>query len=319
MLSKKDKRLLHELDFGARQSAAQIAKKIGVSKAVANYRIKRLEEEGIIKGYYPVLDLAKIGYAFFRVLLRFQNLSPEKEEEIIEHIRKHPSLAWLATLEGGWDVVLVLWAKNTYEFKKDCDRLLGGLAHHIREKYVTVATKIHHFKRNYLYDTKDYDNLVFGDYEHRKQLDSIDYDLLLEIFKNARVPLVQVAHKLGMTANAVSYRLKNLEKEGIILGYRASIDVKKLGYQSFKVFLYTENLTEQNKASLIEYLQLYPNAVYVTEAIGKSDFEFEVHLENNTELYQFMKNMRSEFQGIIADYEIILTYEEHQINYLPAL
>jgi len=44
----KDRKILYHLDLNCRQSNAQIGKKVRLSKEVVNYRIKRMEEEGII-------------------------------------------------------------------------------------------------------------------------------------------------------------------------------------------------------------------------------------------------------------------------------
>ena len=44
----KDRKILYELDLNCRQSNAQIGKKVGLSRKVVEYRIKRMEEEGII-------------------------------------------------------------------------------------------------------------------------------------------------------------------------------------------------------------------------------------------------------------------------------
>jgi len=64
-LDLKDRKILYYLDINSRQSNSDIAKKVGLSKEVVNYRIKRLEKEGIIKGYYTVLDFYKASKKVF--------------------------------------------------------------------------------------------------------------------------------------------------------------------------------------------------------------------------------------------------------------
>jgi DNA-binding Lrp family transcriptional regulator len=48
MLDKIDKKLLYQLDLNCRQSNAQIGRIIGVSKQVIEYRINKLQSQGII-------------------------------------------------------------------------------------------------------------------------------------------------------------------------------------------------------------------------------------------------------------------------------
>ena len=55
-LDLKDRKILYELDLDARQPLTQIGKKVGLSKDVVSYRMKKLQDEGIIKNYYTVID-----------------------------------------------------------------------------------------------------------------------------------------------------------------------------------------------------------------------------------------------------------------------
>ena len=57
--------------------------------------------------------------------------------------------------------------------------------------------------------------------------------------------------------------------------------------------------------------------IYVTDPVGRADLEFESELDNATKLYEFIKEMKVEFPNFVRDYEVILTYQEHRINYLP--
>jgi len=72
-LDLKDKKLLYQLDINSRQSYKEIGKKIGLSKDAVSYRIKQLQEEGIIRQFHTVIDVGKLGLISFRLYLKFQN------------------------------------------------------------------------------------------------------------------------------------------------------------------------------------------------------------------------------------------------------
>ena len=84
------------------------------------------------------------------------------------------------------------------------------------------------------------------------------------------------------------------------------------------MFLYLQNMTGKTKEDLIHYLKSNKNVAYITEAIGDADLEFEIFMKNSTEIHNLLKEMRNQF-SVIKNYEVILTYYEHQINYLPSL
>ena len=54
-LDLKDRKILYELDKNSRQSFADIAKKVRLSKEVVQYRVKRLQDEGYINYFSPTL------------------------------------------------------------------------------------------------------------------------------------------------------------------------------------------------------------------------------------------------------------------------
>src|SRR3989338_4309993 len=115
-LDVKDRKILEQLDLNARQSNSQIAKKVRLSKDVVNYRIKQLEKNGIIKGYYSVLDIAKLGYVTYKLMLTFQNTTSEIEKEIIDYFIKSPHVGWLVSCDGYYNLMVIAWVKSSIVF-----------------------------------------------------------------------------------------------------------------------------------------------------------------------------------------------------------
>lgn len=58
-----DKRILKELLTDGRQSNVHLAEKVGLSPSPCWQRVRRMEADGIIKGYAALLDQAKLGQA----------------------------------------------------------------------------------------------------------------------------------------------------------------------------------------------------------------------------------------------------------------
>lgn len=59
----------------------------------------------------------------------------------------------------------------------------------------------------------------------------LDYDILDELRRDGRASLRTVAERLGVSTSTVSHRVKQMESDGIIRGYRPIIDYAKLGYR----------------------------------------------------------------------------------------
>ncbi len=60
-------------------------------------------------------------------------------------------------------------------------------------------------------------------------MDNTDYKILEILQSNGRISMKDLGHTVGLTAPAVSERVKKMEEQGIIVSYKAMIDFSKLG------------------------------------------------------------------------------------------
>ncbi|GGD25265.1 Lrp/AsnC family transcriptional regulator [Sinisalibacter lacisalsi] len=63
------------------------------------------------------------------------------------------------------------------------------------------------------------------------KLDRIDRAILNELARNARIPMTELGQKVGLSKTPVAARVKRLEAEGVITGYRAELSARKLGME----------------------------------------------------------------------------------------
>jgi Lrp/AsnC family transcriptional regulator, leucine-responsive regulatory protein len=66
--------------------------------------------------------------------------------------------------------------------------------------------------------------------ESKPELDAKDWQLLEALQRDARTGYAELGRKIGLSAPAVAERVKQLEEAGVITGYRAQINPKRLGY-----------------------------------------------------------------------------------------
>ncbi len=62
------------------------------------------------------------------------------------------------------------------------------------------------------------------------EIDGINWKILSELQKDARITFAELGRRVGLTTPAVIERVRKLEDVGIITGYRAEIDAAKIGY-----------------------------------------------------------------------------------------
>lgn len=59
--------------------------------------------------------------------------------------------------------------------------------------------------------------------------DPVDLAIITEVSRDARATLAQLSERVGLSVSAVQARLKRLEGNGVIAGYRAVVDAEAVG------------------------------------------------------------------------------------------
>jgi len=119
-------KIINALLEDARLSIEEIRKKTGLSRQTISRVIKELEEENIIWGYIPVLNLKKLDVKPFMVLAKTTpSCSPYKiyndfKEYVTTKLKRYPMarLAYATYLHGYYDWFIVFIARDIHQAKK---------------------------------------------------------------------------------------------------------------------------------------------------------------------------------------------------------
>lgn len=106
-----DIRILSILSEDARMSYREIAKKVGIASGTVYNRIKKMTDNGIIKGYIPLLDHRKLGYDL-TVLILIQ-VEGEHLTNVEEMLATPSEVLAVYDITGEFDVAVIARFKNT--------------------------------------------------------------------------------------------------------------------------------------------------------------------------------------------------------------
>lgn len=317
----KDRKILYELDFDSRQSFRSIGKKVGLSKDVVASRVKKLEDNGIIKKYYAVIDYSKLGYSCYRIYLVFQNTTPSKEKEIINYFVKDKNVFWVCKAQGKYDLELAIWIKSIREFDNFWEKTLQKFRDYFSDQIVSVYLSINYLKSSYLFEKKfinpDLLDKDIAGLAKRDKIDEIDYKILVLLANNSRFKSTEIAQQLNLSSRTISNRIKNLVNKKVIVGYRINIDFLKLGYEFYKVDINLNDYTQRKK--IIEFFKRYSCLLYITKTAGYADLEMDFVVENVTELIDIIENVKNKIPGLIKNYNYFFQPEIHKVIYIPEM
>jgi Lrp/AsnC family transcriptional regulator, leucine-responsive regulatory protein len=316
-MDKKDKKLCYELDINSRQPYQKIAKKLKISKDSVIYRVKNLQKNKLIKSFNSVINVGSLGYVGFRLLLKFYNITPKKEEEIISFLLSNKNLGWVVSIEGAWDLNTYFYYKSVKEMDLFYQEFIKKFRNHIEKRNLSIYSKIIGYSRNYLMDSKKREKITIYESKDEIKTDKKDIIILKELSDDARTSILDLARKTNLTSKTVIKKIRDLEKKKIITGYRTEFNLDQLGYQYYKLHITLFNSTEEEIKKLQSFLRESKNVVYEDIMLGGFDLEFELQFKNTEELREFINEMKQKHSHIIKDYEILHYFKEHRLRFYP--
>lgn len=137
------------------------------------------------------------------------------------------------------------------------------------------------------------------------RLDMKDRKILALLCNNARTPLTQLSKKVGLSRDAVSYRIKNYERKGIIQGYRTMINISKFGYNNHHLFIRLNNPSHEIEEKIINKLIKIPFVRAVIKLSGSSDLQIALIAKDLEELDKGIEKIMKDCEGAVQDYEVL--------------
>ena len=109
-LDETDFKILDTLLDDARLSSRQIADRVGVSVGTVLSRIKRMENEGIIKGYSAIVDHERLGYEL--TVVTEITVAKGKLLDVEHEVAKIPNVCCVYDVTGLTDAIVVAKFKS---------------------------------------------------------------------------------------------------------------------------------------------------------------------------------------------------------------
>jgi len=316
----KDRKILYELDLNCRQSNTQIGKKVGLKKDIVAYRIKRMQDEDVIKNFWAAINTFKLGYNVFRIYINFQYVNSDIKNEIIQHFVEYKNVWAVISLKAEIDFDVVVWVKDVYEFYQFWSKTLDKYEDYFAKYTISIFVEAFNYKKSYLLeDYKESDRFMYRTAFGGKsiEIDQVDYHLINEIAINARIQLIELAEKLNCSSQTVNYRMKNLVKNGVINAFRVNIDLSKLGLQHYKLEIYLRN--HNLRKTIWDYLKEKSYCDTLNVAVGWCDLEFEIIVDNVDRLGHIMEEINSKFPNAIKKQNFWIFEKIHKERWLPEL
>lgn len=144
------------------------------------------------------------------------------------------------------------------------------------------------------------------DYLINMTLDPIDYKLIELLQRNARMTQMEMASAVGLSQPAVAERMRKLEQEGIIRGYAARVNARKLG-KDISAFIGVSVEHPKYNAGFAKKILALPDVLECHRVTGSDSYLLKVVTENTESLDRLISDLLRVIPGVTRTLTSIVT------------
>ncbi|MBS3109146.1 Lrp/AsnC family transcriptional regulator [Candidatus Woesearchaeota archaeon] len=129
-----DKAIMKALNENARQSLADISKKVGLSRDAIRNRITKLIKDKVISNFKPILNPPAMGFPIINyVFISLHNPTEKEEKKFISYMKSHKNITYVGSIIGKWDFIIDVMAENPGKFNDVMKELRQNFADLIKD------------------------------------------------------------------------------------------------------------------------------------------------------------------------------------------
>ncbi len=300
-LDTKDYEILRELDINFRQNFSKIGKKVKLSKNSVSLRFEKLKK-------YMLHNLVginnkRLGFTEIRVYYSFDFYNEETEKAIIKELKKSKNVIWAARFYGPYDLGVCFLIKNLQDFIEQFSKFNERFSSKINQKHTQIICRSFYFRYNFIHEKPVKEIYSIENTSEKIKLNKADKKILKIIAHHPRMNIVTISDKTRLSLKTIATRLKELEKNKVIMGYFMTLDTAKFNHTPFILFIQVKNLKKEKEFE--EYLSQNKNIKILMRMSGVWDYELNFIYPSIRELQQEIEDIKEKFPNVLKKFEIM--------------
>lgn len=315
-LDKIDKKIVHYIYHNYREPLTKIAKACKISREQVEYRLKKYENNGLIKKYLAMFNYNALGYQDF-VILKLKVLQNSKQELFtkISHIKNCISVF---TSIGDYNLCVNFAFKDKSEFEDIFYGFLKANKTEISKYDIFFATYLEFYPLKFI-DINDIErsNYKVTGQEQPLKITKKDIKVLKELEINGRAKLIDISRKTGIPSDLLVYKLKKFRSNKLIQGFRLQLDLTKLGINFAIYYVRLDNNTKNIRSKLISFSENHRNLNGIGFGISYYNCIIQIAYGNEHELKKTVNDIEEIFSEYYSASNLLLVESESTANMLP--
>lgn len=318
-IDNKDMKLIFELRKNCRQTYSNLAKSVGVSKQLIQYKINRLTELGILVNKILAIDAGKIDYQNYGVYLQWDDETIK--DAFVNEVVKDKNIRYAADGRGEVDFIVSFYARNPVEFQQMWDKYVSKYGSSMRSHSIHASTELRNFEKSYLIGSIQLEEKepFLGSTDKKIEIDDTDISILRTLNDDARASILSISKKCNLAPDTVKSRIKSMESSGLIQGYLWLFDLKALDVKLYEVLFSLKNMDVKTWNKLLSYCRTNPNITMIIRYIGEFDVSIIFEVKEDNIFDKEFHELRRTFSKNVHRFEIIKVLKEYIFRYAPFL
>lgn len=125
-----------------------------------------------------------------------------------------------------------------------------------------------------------------------ERIDEIDATILELLQENGRMKRNAIAEIVGLSVPSVSERMRKLEERGVITGYHASVDAKRL-HRDITAFIRVTVDGSAHYPAFVAEVSSLPEVLEVHSITGEGSHIIKIRTKNTTTLERLLSRLQS--------------------------
>ncbi len=310
-LDEKDSEILRLLIDDARIPYSMIATKVSLSTPAVANRIRRLEEQGIIKDYKLIINHKAFPHEEFDIYYKLSQVSEFTVKHVMKYLIASPYTTQVINCIGSYDIRCTVLAKNSHHLSEILCDIESNFLANIKERLLLVVL------RKFKATTSSFISSILGlgenDLEPLKEvykpadtsLDSTDIKIIMLLSGNPRMSFKEISKELSITPEAVSHRVRSLTKREIITGYTTLINGLKLGFRWAVLLLRIRELSSYEHEEVSSLAKTFSHVTGAASTLGDYNLSITFFGRGLNALREVEITIRNSFGDRVLDDKII--------------
>lgn len=308
-LSTRDKEVITCAALSAQLTTPELCRKTGYHQNTVRYSLQRAVDLGLIAPH-AMIDISPLGLQMYEYFFSIPFVNEKQRQQLINSIIASPYVSWLGEFTGEFQFGMIICAPDGHQVQMVLDQLSKKHGELFSHKISALQLSFTQYRPKNLSEKGFLPKyLTIGTPGNRTSIDELDHKIL-KLLSVSTLPSSnrELARKLEIGISTLHYRMKSLEKRGIIRGYIHWVYLSKIGYLSYKLLLSTKGVSPQFRQELFRFCLKHVHVVHYTENIGAFDFEISVSVPEAQHVIQFVEEVRSKFCAQIADIKVFPSF-----------